>query len=77
MGNQSTSELDYTKIDSKCLICWDEITCDTWARCMRCNILLHDNCETTYRTINNRNYCQCPHCQRVGTLGQIYKSMGP
>jgi len=59
--------------DNKCLICWDSITCNTWARCFGCNILLHDKCETIYRTINNRNHCLCPHCHRVGTLGRIYR----
>jgi hypothetical protein len=68
-NNNSMTEID----DKTCLICWDTITCNTWAKCMWCNILLHDICETTYRTGNNRKYCQCPHCQRVGTLGRIYK----
>ena len=59
--------------DKKCLICWDIIVCDTWAKCHICDILLHDKCEEKYRTINKRNHCQCPHCQDVGTLGRMYK----
>ena len=60
--------------DNKCFICSDNIIDNTWAECMMCNILLHDNCETNDRTINNRKYCLCPHCHQVGTLGQIIKN---
>jgi hypothetical protein len=69
MENNNISEPD----NKKCLICWDNITCNTWAKCHICDILLHDKCETIYRTINNRKYCQCPHCQEVGTLGRMYQ----
>ena len=74
MGNNSCSTTE-NLLENKCIICWDQITCDTWAMCVQCKILLHCECETTYRTINNRNYCLCPHCQRVGSLGTIYKGL--
>jgi hypothetical protein len=50
-----------------CLICWDEVHNMDRVICVRCNIKLHAYCEEIYR--NNKGYCKCPHCQRIGTLG--------
>ena len=52
--------------ENKCLICWEKIEYIELIRCTRCNIQLHTYCEETYR--NTKNYCKCPHCQRIGTL---------
>lgn len=53
--------------DKICLICWENIENYKWTKCLRCNITLHDICEETYR--NQKGYCKCPHCQRIGSLG--------
>jgi hypothetical protein len=52
-----------------CFICWEEIKSTSWVQCVRCDILLHCDCNNVY---NNRNYCKCPHCQRIGTLGSFH-----
>ncbi len=49
-----------------CLICWEQIIAGNWCTCIRCNIFLHKMCETTYRGM--KQYTQCPHCRRVGTI---------
>jgi len=55
---------------NECLICWDKInTTANFTKCLRCNIVLHSECETIYRGV--RDWCKCPHCQRVGSLGTI------
>jgi len=50
-----------------CLICWDNIYSQNWCKCVRCNIILHDSCEETYR--NEKGYTECPHCRRIGSIG--------
>lgn len=70
MGNSISNQ---HSIESKtCLICWENIDTHKWSKCVRCNILLHNLCEETYR--GEKGYCECPHCRRVGTLGTIYKN---
>jgi hypothetical protein len=56
---------------NECLICWDKIITNNFTKCLRCNIVLHDDCEETYRNVQNYYYCKCPHCQRIGSLGSI------
>jgi len=51
----------------KCLICWDELEPEKHVVCVYCNIALHRDCDTKNR--GEKNYTQCPHCQRVGCLG--------
>jgi len=51
-----------------CFICWEKIESIDKVTCIRCNISLHASCEETYRNINTRQYCKCPHCQQIGTL---------
>ena len=62
MGN-STSKQNIIESNT-CLICWDNINTQT---CVKCNITLHNLCEETYR--GEKEYCECPHCRRVGTIG--------
>ena len=50
-----------------CLICWEPIS-NIHARCVGCNIRLHSVCEKRYRETEERKYCLCPHCKKVGTL---------
>jgi len=58
--------------DKQCLICWRNIQSNKWVMCVFCNILLHDECFSQDQKINNRTYCLCPHCRKVGTLGCMY-----
>lgn len=51
----------------QCLICWESIG-NIHARCIGCNIRMHSVCEERYRKTEERNYCRCPHCKKVGTL---------
>ena len=64
-----------TENNKTCLICWDYITADKWVMCVRCKILLHNECFEKDRQIHNRNHCLCPHCQRVGSLGALNASL--
>ena len=50
----------------ECLICWKKITEQNLIKCVYCNITLHVECEKLYK--KNKNYCKCPHCQRISTL---------
>ena len=61
ISNQNTIEIN------RCLICWKNIDTQKWCKCVRCNILLHSLCEERYR--GQKNYCECPHCRRIGTIG--------
>ena len=56
-------------LPDKCLICWENIESIEKISCFQCNIMLHAYCEETYRNISSRQYCKCPHCQQIGTLG--------
>lgn len=49
-----------------CLICWENITDKYLVQCIYCNIIMHDLCEKKYRS--DKNYCKCPHCQKIGTI---------
>jgi len=51
---------------TSCLICWENIESQNCIKCVRCNIILHDLCEKTYR--GEKKYCECPHCRRIGTI---------
>jgi len=51
-----------------CLICWENIDDQPWCKCVRCNIIMHDICEETYR--GQKGYCQCPYCRRYGSIGK-------
>ena len=55
------------KEEPQCLICWESIG-NIHARCIGCNIRMHSACEERYRKTEERNYCLCPHCKKVGTL---------
>ena len=51
----------------ECLSCCKKIgSVSTWIKCIRCNILLHHDCEEMHS--NRRTYCKCPVCQGIGTL---------
>jgi hypothetical protein len=65
MGNSITNK---TMIEPEtCLICWENIGSHKWCKCVRCHIILHELCESTYR--GEKDYCECPHCRRIGTIG--------
>ena len=65
ISNQNTIET------SECLICWENIGSENWCKCVKCKIILHDLCEKKYR--GEKDYCQCPHCRRFGSLGFMLK----
>ena len=35
--------------------------------CIKCDIAMHNQC--SWRIIGDKEYCQCPNCHQVGTLG--------
>jgi hypothetical protein len=65
MGS-SASKIEHSH-NERCLICWEPIHFIELVQCTRCHIQLHTHCEELYRT--GKNYCKCPHCQQIGTLG--------
>jgi hypothetical protein len=66
MKHRYDNESNATR-NSVCYICRKNIEIDELVICMRCNIRLHSNCENIYR--HNKNYCKCPNCNKVGSLG--------
>jgi len=68
MGNNISYPINVE--NHPCLICWDNIGSQKWSKCVRCNIVLHSTCEEMYR--GERDWCKCPHCQRVGSIGTYY-----
>ena len=63
MGN-----LQSTQRPIMCEICNKQIQLSDLLTCVRCNISLHTSC---YDIVNgNKNYTQCPKCERVGCIGK-------
>lgn len=55
----------------QCHICKKDIEdAKDLVKCVRCKINLHFDCEEKYR--NNLNYCPCPNCYKIGSLGFKY-----
>ena len=69
MGNRFSNATSLPNQD--CLICWETVDNTKWTQCVRCKIKMHDYCEEIYR--NNKGFCKCPHCQRIGSLGIYHK----
>lgn len=73
MGNLNSIHNMYyrkSKTDNKCILCWENIKKDKLIKCYRCNSQLHDYCVDNYEKENNIvDYCKCPNCLRVGSLG--------
>lgn len=67
--NHKNNELKYKETDL-CYICRKIINKDETLTCTNCNIKLHAVCEDKYR--HNRNYCKCPKCDKIGTLGAVW-----
>jgi hypothetical protein len=53
-----------------CYICRKNVDKNEIVTCVRCNINLHTVCEDIYR--HNRNYCKCPKCGHIGSLGSTW-----
>ena len=55
----------------KCHLCKKDIEqVYDLVKCVRCKICVHYDCEEKYRS--NQNYCVCPNCHKIGTLGIKY-----
>ena len=68
MGNNHSSSI-HPRENDKCLICWEDISKCTAAKCLQCNIYMHTHCEDKWR--GDKGYCKCPHCSTVGLIGSI------
>jgi len=55
-----------------CYICREQIIKDNLIICINpdCKIILCIKCQNIYR--HNRNYCKCPKCERIGSLGLVW-----
>ena len=73
MGNISSrrERVQFESADNECLICLENISSQRFVQCIICKILLHTECESMSRLVTNRQFCLCPHCQQVGTLGGV------
>jgi hypothetical protein len=56
--------------NDKCLICLKKVELENLVKCVRCAIKLHDYCFEKDSDAKKLNYTKCPHCQRIGSLGQ-------
>ena len=70
MGSFISSSAMYADKPAKntCFLCSNQITENKYIKCVRCNILLHDDCEAQY---TKTCYTICPRCDRCGSLGMI------
>jgi hypothetical protein len=69
MGNNHSSSI-HPRENDKCLICWEDISRGTAAKCLQCNIYMHAHCEDKWR--GDKGYCKCPHCSAVGLTSSIF-----
>ena len=69
MGNNHSSSIQSYEVD-KCLICWEDISHVTAAKCLQCNIYMHTHCEDKWR--GDKGYCKCPHCSAVGLTESVF-----
>jgi hypothetical protein len=53
--------------DKECHICKKRIEIEELIMCVRCNIKLHSECADSIK--DNKSYCKCPNCNRIGSLG--------
>lgn len=74
MGSFISSHAMYTNktIEKKCFTCSKKITENKYIKCVRCNILLHKQCE---ELTSNKYYTICPRCDRCGSLGSIVEGL--
>jgi len=73
MGNLVSGCNRKIDVENECLICLKHIDKkDLVIKCVRCGILLHNDCEEIYR--NERDFTKCPGCKRIGSLGIINNS---
>lgn len=70
MGNLSSTNNNPTDNYDNCIVCWDKIKRKHLITCIRCNVQMHNFCYEHFSKIKKYNVCVCPHCQRIGTLGQ-------
>lgn len=70
MGSFTSCTAMYTgtPANQSCFLCSKNITEIKYIKCVRCNILLHNDCEKDF---SNACYTICPKCDRCGSLGQI------
>jgi hypothetical protein len=73
MGSFISSHNMYTGkyFEKSCYICNKNISDTSYVICVRCKIRLHDNCQEIHCA--NDNYCVCPKCQQIGSLGSVYQ----
>ena len=58
------------KMNNKsCFICKKTVPKNYLCTCVRCNIILHKECEENDR--GDKGYTKCPNCKRTGSLGSM------
>ena len=62
----------YTE-DLNCVICLRYIESEIFTGCMFCRIKLHSECYNNWLNHSKKSYCQCIHCQRIGTMTKYEK----
>lgn len=72
-NNNDDFETDIKYNDSKitCHLCLKDIEYESQVFCIRCDIQLCNPCND--KDGKDRNYCLCPNCKEIGTLGFIRK----
>ena len=55
--------------NKNCFKCKQEVQQNDLCTCVRCNIILHKECEKTDR--GDKGYTECPSCKRTGSLGSM------
>jgi hypothetical protein len=66
-GLKNKYDIELSK-NNACFICKKNVELEELITCVRCNIKLHDKCEESIRG-DKQSFCQCPACNRIGSLG--------
>ena len=75
MNNKNTSTTwmptPASTSNKTCFECKKKVQQSELVTCVRCNIILHNECEKNIR--GDKGYCECPNpnCKRVGSLGYM------
>jgi hypothetical protein len=69
MGNYLSNQVIPENMNSnKCFHCCNKVDPLCKVECIKCYTILHVKCYDEINT-EGKNYCVCPQCNQVGTMG--------
>ena len=83
MGIECSSRIDNSRLSDiieesnmenlNCVICLEYIDSEIFTGCIVCKNKLHSECYSNWLNHSKKSYCQCIHCQRIGTMTRYEK----